>query len=331
MKKVITLLAALIGSTSLASADECGKVTLADMNWASATTFANIDKFILENGYGCDVELVVGDTTVTGTSMTEKGTPDVAPELWTNSFIKAIELGVQEKRLRMAGSPLPDGGEEGFWVPKYMVDENPKLATIAGILANSKLFPHNEDKAKSGLYSCPAGWACQVSVDNLHKAMKMGDAGFEVIDPGSGPALAGALSKAYERKQGWLGYYWAPTPLLGKYEMVKVDFGSGTDVEHYKQCITQKDCADPKPTMFPAAPIYTVTTEEFATRAPSAYAYLANRGLSNSATNLLLAWKDENQADGETVALEFLNNSADIWSKWVSKDAANKIKAALAK
>ena len=39
---------------------ECGKITIADMNWASASLMANVDKVILENGYGCEVELVPG-------------------------------------------------------------------------------------------------------------------------------------------------------------------------------------------------------------------------------------------------------------------------------
>ena len=48
---------------------ECGRITIADMNWASAEFAAYIDKFILAEGYGCDVELVPGDTMPTSTSM----------------------------------------------------------------------------------------------------------------------------------------------------------------------------------------------------------------------------------------------------------------------
>ena len=39
----------------------CGKITYANMNWASASLMANIDKIILEKGFGC-VELLPGDT-----------------------------------------------------------------------------------------------------------------------------------------------------------------------------------------------------------------------------------------------------------------------------
>jgi glycine betaine/proline transport system substrate-binding protein len=33
----------------------CGKVTIAEMNWASAEFMANVDKIILEEGYVCSV------------------------------------------------------------------------------------------------------------------------------------------------------------------------------------------------------------------------------------------------------------------------------------
>ena len=65
---------------STASFASCGSLTMAEMNWASAELMAHVDKIILEEGYGCDVELVAGATMPTFTSMNEKGEPDVAAE-----------------------------------------------------------------------------------------------------------------------------------------------------------------------------------------------------------------------------------------------------------
>lgn len=308
----------------------CGKVTIADMNWPSATLLAHLDMLILKHGYGCDAEVVPGDTMPTGTSMMEKGEPDIAPELWTNSFAEALQKGVDEKRLKIAGRSLSDGGEEGFWVPKYMVEKNPELATISGIKKNAKLFKHPEDPSKSGFVGCPAGWNCQISSGNLFKALKLGDAGFELVDPGSAAGLDGSIAKAYERKEAWFGYYWAPTAILGKYEMVKVDFGSGIDEAHFKACISQAECAEPKPTMYPPSPVHTVTAASFAERAPDAFAYLGKRAFTNAAMNKLLVWIEANQADGETAATHFLKNNEAQWSAWLSSDIAAKVKKAVA-
>ena len=303
----------------------CARVTIADMNWPSASLMANVDKIILKHGYGCDAELVPGDTMPTGTSMIEKSEPDIAPELWSNSFAKQLQTGTAEKRLRIAGKSLSDGGEEGFWVPKYMVEKVPILATIDGIKKNAKIFKHPEDPDKSAFVGCPAGWTCQITSGNLFRALKLADSGFELVDPGSAAGLAGSIAKAYERREPWFGYYWAPTAILGKYQMVKVDFGTGTDEKHYKACISQDDCVDPIPTMYPPSPVHTVTTESFASNAPEAYDYLAKRAFTNAEMNRLLVWIEENQADGETAAVYFLKNHETVWIQWVSAAIAAKV------
>jgi glycine betaine/proline transport system substrate-binding protein len=323
---VAALLVTLITGPAFAA---CDKVTIADMNWPSATLMAHLDRLILKHGYGCNVDLVPGDTMPTGTSMIEKGEPDIAPELWTNSFAAAIRKGVEEKRLRIAGKPLSDGGEEGFWVPKYLVDKTPELATIAGIKKHAKLFKHPEDPAKSAFIGCPAGWNCQISTGHLFKALKLADAGFELVDPGSAAGLDGSIAKAYERREAWFGYYWAPTAILGKYKMVKVDFGSGADEAHYQNCITQTECADPKPTMHPPSPVHTVTAASFANRAPEAFAYLSKRTFTNADMNRQLVWIEENQADGDTAAVHFLKNFEAVWSAWLTVDIATKVKKAI--
>lgn len=313
-----------------AATSSCGEVKIADMNWSSATLLANIDGFILKHGYGCEVVLIPGDTMPTGTSMIEKGEPDIASELWSNSFSAALQKGVTEKRLRIAGRSLSDGGEEGFWVPKYMVDERPELATIEGVIANKKLFKHPEDPDQSAFMGCPSGWGCQIAIGNLFRALKLKEKGFDIIDPGSGAALAGSIAKAYERKQAWFGYYWAPTDILGKYELVKVDFGSGVDSEHFKSCITQANCENPRVTMWPPAPVHTVTTESFAKRAPEAFDFLSRRAFTNKQMNVLLAWMSNNQADGNVGSEYFLKNYSELWEVWVSPQVAIKVKKALA-
>lgn len=329
MKPIFIAIPLLIAS-SLAQADNsCGKVTIADMNWSSASLIANIDRFILEKGYGCEAELVPGDTMPTGTAMIEKGEPDIAPEMWSNSMKDALDKGVAEKRLRFAGQSLSDGGEEGFWVPQYMVDKDPSLATIEGVIKSAAMFKHPEDPEKSAFYGCPAGWNCQISSGNLFTALKLKDKGFDLIDPGSGAGLSGSIAKAYARQEPWFGYYWAPTAVLGKYKMVKVDFGSGIDKEEFINCSSKEDCLEPKVTMYPPSLVQTLTTESFAARSPAAYEYLSKRSFKNEKMNELLAWMEDNQADGDVAMEYYLTNNKDNWITWVPADVAEKVQKAL--
>ncbi len=57
--------------------------------------------------------------------------------------------------------------------------------------------------------------------------------------------------------------------------------------------------------------------------------YIENRGFTNAKMNGLLAWMEENQADGEYAMTHFLINYEDIWTQWVPNDVANKVKDAL--
>ncbi|MFI3274759.1 ABC transporter substrate-binding protein [Vibrio sp.] len=329
INKSMLSIAVLAAFSAHASADECGEITIADMNWNSASLIAHVDQFILNNGYGCEADLIPGDSVPTGTSMIEKGQPDVAPELWTNGIKEALDKGVADKRLRYAGKSLVNGGEEGFWVPNYLVEQYPEMTTIEGVIKHANLFEHPEDDEKFAFYSCPAGWTCQITSEHLFNAMGLNKHGFEMVDPGSGAALAGTIAKAYEREKAWFGYYWSPTPVLGKYDMVKVDFGSGTDIEEFRNCTTQPDCESPKVTMYPPAPVHTITTEAFANNEPLAYQYFEKRGFTNKQMSELLAWMEDNQADAEEAMYYFLESSPQVWKPWVSASVATKVEQAL--
>ncbi|MBT4889260.1 MAG: ABC transporter substrate-binding protein [Rhodospirillales bacterium] len=332
MKKLLAgllIAAGAIGLGSPASAD-CGRVTIAEMNWSSAATFAYIDQFILKNGYGCDAELVPGDTMPTSASMIEKAEPDIAPELWINSIREVVAAAIKEGKVEYAGPVFADGGEEGWWIPQYMVDKNPELATLAGILKHPELFPSKEDSSRAMFMGCPAGWNCQIANTNLHKAFKLDEAGFDLGDPGSAAGLDGSMSKAYERGEGWFGYYWAPTAFLGKFDMAKVDMGVEHEVTAWTSCIgTDIECLDPKPNTFPVSDVYTLVSKGFAERSPEAYSYVSNRSYKNKFLNGFLKWIDDNQVGGEEAAEKFLKDNEDMWTPWVSSEVAAKVKAAL--
>ena len=80
----ILFFVAFVLSTSPASAN-CGPVSIGEMNWNSARLIANLQKVILESGYGCSVE-VIKTTTVPGmTAQVETGKPEIISEAWINS------------------------------------------------------------------------------------------------------------------------------------------------------------------------------------------------------------------------------------------------------
>ncbi|WP_428413511.1 ABC transporter substrate-binding protein [Pararhizobium sp.] len=313
-----------------AFAADCGDVTIASMNWQSAEVLASLDKLILTEGYGCNAEIIVGDTVPTITSMIEKGEPDLAPEGWVDLLPDVVNRGLEEGKLVGAAFALSDGAVQGWWIPKYIADANPDIKTIDDALKHPELFPDPEEASKGAVHNGPQGWGGTVVTSQLFKAYGGEAAKFSLIDTGSAAGLDGSIAKAYERKEGWVGYYWAPTALLGKYEMVKLEHGVAADPAEWKRCNTVAECTDPKKNDWPKDKVQTLVTKSFADRAgPEVMDYLNKRSWSNATVNNLMAWMTDNQASGDDGAKHFLAENPDLWTPWVSPKAAEKIKSAL--
>ncbi|KAA5605591.1 ABC transporter substrate-binding protein [Roseospira marina] len=317
---------AVLAAAVPAHAEDCGRVTIAEMSWNSAATLAHMEKIVLSEGYGCDAELVPGDTLPTITSMTEKREPDIAPEIWPNAHKAVIGKAVEDGDIVIATKTLQDGGQEGWFVPSYMVEAHPELATIDGLRAHADLFPDQEEPGKGRFYTCPAGWQCQIVNANLMTAYGLDDA-FTQFDPGSGPGLAGAIAKAYERREPVFAYYFGPTAILGKYDLVRVG-GMEHDPDTWT-CVTSRDCADPQPNMYPPSDVLTLAVAAFADRAPEAYGFVSSVSIPNDVLNAVLAWQEDHQATGEGAAMHFLKTYPEIWTPWVPAEVADKVKAAL--
>ncbi|RKD67830.1 glycine betaine/proline transport system substrate-binding protein [Rhizobium sp. WW_1] len=325
---ILTAAGMLMTAWSSHAAD-CGDVSIAEMNWGSAGVAAHVDKIILENGYGCHVTLVTGDTMPTFTSMNEKAEPDVAPEMWINAVRTPLDAAVKEGRLIELAPLLSDGGVEGWWIPKFIADAHPDITTVQEALKHPELFPAPENPAHGAIMNCPSGWNCEIVTNNLYKALGAKEKGFDLVETGSAAALNGSIANAFEKQTGWLGYYWTPTAIMGKYDMVKLGFGVPNDKAEWDRCTAVADCPDPKVNEYPVSIVLTVVTKQFAQKAGVALDYLKTRKWDNKTVGKVLAWMDANQGNNEDGARFFLQHYSDMWTKWVSPDVAQKVKAAL--
>ena len=318
-----------VSSTTLSLSKECGKVTIADMNWGSATLIANVDKLILEKGYGCDVDLILGDTVPTFTSMKDKGAPDVAPELWASTVSTLLTQAEEQGKLNVLNSSPITGLGEGWFVTPGTLQRHPHLKTVQDVIDNPQLFPHPEDPSKGAFVTCPYGWGCQKSNLNLFRAFDMEAKGWRLLDPGSSAGLDGTIAKASVRNQNWFGFYWTPTALAGKYNMVMLDWGieyAGDD--NWDNCIVKSvhECLEPKATAWTTPVVSTVVTQNFLdTASIESINYIQNRVWSTDILNKHLASMESKQLDGRMAAMSFLQKQIDVWKEWVNDEAYQKI------
>ncbi|MCG7493071.1 glycine betaine ABC transporter substrate-binding protein [Thalassobius sp. Cn5-15] len=335
MKKTTTFGAITLGASLMmgtAAFADCGDVVIAEMNWASAELMANVDAIILEEGYGCNVDLVPGATNTTFASMNEKAEPDIAGELWINAVREPLEKATAEGRLHSVIEGPITGLGEGWWVSPAFVEAHPELDTVEKVLARPDLFPDAEDPSKGAFLGCPAGWGCQLSNSNLFRAFDMEAKGWTLVDPGSAAGLDGSIAKAVERGENWFGYYWAPTAIIGKYELTMLDWETPWGgSENWDGCIVkpEQECLEPQMTSYTESEVHSVVTDRFLKEGGVAVDYLKTRVFPGEVMNAMLVYMNDNQATGGDAAWHFLETYPEIWGAWVSEDAATAIKKEL--
>ena len=310
----VSAIASMSMMSSAASAD-CGEVTLSEMNWASAQVVTAVTKFIIEQGYGCKVKIVPSSTEAVVPSLAETGQPDIATELWTNSMPAYAKLEAEGK-VKTAARVLSDGGVEAWWIPKYLADKHPELKTIQDVMKNPELVGGK-------FHNCPVGWGCRTVNDNVIKALKLGEK-MEIFNHGSGETLAASIASAYANKEPWFGYYWAPTAILGKYPMVKIEVGPYNKKIH--ECNTKGDkCATPGVSAYPNSAVLTAVTTTMADKNPAIFALMQKVSFTNAQMGEVLAWKEDKKSSANEAAVHFLQKYKSVWGNWLNDDAKKKL------
>jgi glycine betaine/proline transport system substrate-binding protein len=183
MKKMVTGVAAAVALTfganaALADGHACGDVSITEMDWASSAVVTAVSKFLMEQGYGCNVQIVPSSTVPALTSLAETGEPDILTEVWANSTPSYEPLLADGKLVELA-NVLSDGGVEAWWIPAYLAESNPELTTWEGIMANPAAVGGK-------FHDCPSGWACDIINNNNLKALNIDGTGLERFQHGSG-------------------------------------------------------------------------------------------------------------------------------------------------
>lgn len=332
---ILTLAVAGLLSSTAPAADKT-TITFGDYGWDSIQVHNRIAAFIIENGMGYPVKYVQGETIMLNTALIQaKGgeAPNVNMESWEENWQELYNEGLAKGKdpktdegFVNLGSNFPNS-VQGWYVPRYVVEGDaerdiqpmaPDLKSVYDLPKYWKLFQDPEDPSKGRFYSCLPGWGCAEVNKEKFKAYGLGEY-YNIMQPGSGPALAGSMVTAYKRGKPWLGYYWAPTWVLGKLDMLQLEEPE-FDKEIWE---TTKACE------YPAVKCDILVHKSLPEEAPDVVAFLKNYETTLEITNKFLAYMQDNKASTEEAALWFLKNYEDLWTEWVPSDVVAKVKAAM--
>ena len=88
-KTILSLVFLAFVALGASSAKAACSTHLGDFDWDSANIHTAIASFIIENGYGCDVEVTKGSTTPIMAAFFD-GQIDVITELWEDNLVELL-------------------------------------------------------------------------------------------------------------------------------------------------------------------------------------------------------------------------------------------------
>ena len=127
----------------------------------------------------------------------------------------------------------------------------------------------------------------------------------------------------------WLGYYWSPTALLGKYEMVRLDPACRMTPRNGSAASPSRTARTRNRTLGRRIASSPGLQEVRRPGRPRSHELPQHARLDERHGQRSDGLDDGQSGEGEDGAKHFLKTNEAIWTKWVSPDAGKKIKAAL--
>ena len=334
MKRLKTLLGgSLLALTLLAPPTHAAApIHFGDITWESGSLITEVLRLIVEKGYGLPTDTLPGST-VSLEAALAKDDIQVIGEEWAGrspAWVKAENEG----KVFGLGDTVK-GATEGWWVPEFVIKGDaargikplaPDLKSVADLPRYKDVFRDPEDPSRGRFLNSPTGWTSEIVNSQKLKAYKLTDS-FVNFRTGSGAALDAEVASSIRRGKPVLFYYWSPTPLLGRFKLVKLE-EPPFNAEAWK---TLSDAKNPNPigTRSMPARLAIGVSAPFKAQYPQLVSVFEKVDLPIDLLNGILGEMSEKRTPPRQVAEAFLQDHPDVWQQWVPADVAAKLKGAL--
>jgi glycine betaine/proline transport system substrate-binding protein len=225
------------GGENAAAGEDCGKVVINENAWAGSTANVYIAKAVLEDKLGCEVEI---------TKITEIPVYQAMSDGKVDAVLEDWDHPDQDKQYIEKAGTVVDGGPNGvtghigWFIPQYLMEENPEFKTWKGLKGKEDLF-QTPESGDQGMFL--GGDPSYVQKDKeLIEAL---DLNFKHVTAGAEPAQVARWSQLYKQKKPVIFYWYSPQYLFEEYDLAEVklpplfkgckeDAKAGGDPEQYK-------------------------------------------------------------------------------------------------
>ena len=334
MKPLKTLLAGSLLALSLFThaADKPQPIHFGDITWESGSLITELLRIIVEQGYGYSTDTLPGST-VSLEAALAKNDIQVIGEEWAGRSPAWVKAETEGKVFGLGDTVK--GATEGWWVPEYVIKGDPErgiaplapeLKSVTDLPRYAHVFKDPESPEKGRFLNSPTGWTSEIVNSQKLKAYGL-DNDYVNFRSGSGAALDAEITSAIRRGKPVLFYYWSPTPLMGRFSLVRLEEPPFNEAAW--KTLTDANNPNPQGSRSLPAKLSIGVSAPFRNEYPQLVEFFARVDLPIDTLNKALAQMSEKRESPKDAALNFMRDHPAIWKAWLPGEVAERVEAGL--
>lgn len=299
-----------------AGAEDTGAVDLGTLTtirlavnpWNGSAVNVEVAKQLLEDELGYTVETVDIDENAQWSAI-NTGDLHASLEVWPSGHAQNVADFIDNPDGNVVNLGLLGPiGKIGWYVPSYVVDEHPALATWEGF-ADPELAGLFATAETGDLGQFLGGDPSFVQYDddiitNLELPL-------EVVFAGSEEAILAALDSAVNREEPLLFYFWTPHSVHNAFDLTEVQLPEYSDACYENADGGGVDCD------YPADELFKIAWSDLETSAPAAFGLLSNMSYTTDDQIAMLAAVETEGMSIEDAAAGWIADNASVWQAWL--------------
>jgi glycine betaine/proline transport system substrate-binding protein len=296
---------AVVATATTASAGHAAKPTivLANNSWEGSTANNVVAQYVIEKNLGYNVNLLTIDEIPAWPAMVQ-GKVSAVMEVWGHSPLYAQYVTGNHKVID-AGLEGP-GGNIGWYVPTYLMQQHPELKTWKGVQKDWKLFVTPQSSPQGQFLDGSASYVTndQALITNLKMNLK-------VVFAGTEAAQLTEIESDYKAKKPVIFYWYTPQFQNAIYKFSQVALPPWTAA-----------CAKLKPAQincaYPPYHLYKVMSASLPTQAPAVANFIKRFTWTADDQNSVAYDLAVKHMSNTAAAAAFVNSHQALVKSWLS-------------
>ncbi len=285
------------------AADGSGEsITLVANPWPGSAANVHVAAQVMEAQLGVDVDITEIDENAQWAGL-DSGELDAVLEVWPSGHVDNYQTYIEDGNVEDLGE-LGALGQIGWFIPSYLLEDNPEFESWEGLEGNEDMFATSETGDSGQFLAADPSFVQfdETIIDNL-------GLDFEVVQSGSEAAQLTAVETAIEQEEPVLFYFYTPHWMHNKYDLSMV--GLPAYEEGCEEPEDERICGYPEDVLFKAV------HEGMADESPVSYEFLSNFRMENEWQDQITFLIDEEGMSAADAAGQWIEENEDAWRAWL--------------